>query len=557
MRNNSNRKLKNKPLNSIDTSAADKKKIVFILISIVIITFILFSKSSKFFFVTWDDPQYIINNDIIKNFSFNGIVNIFTHPVLGMYNPITILLYSLVYKFFGLNPNAYHLLNLSLHVFASLMSFFFIYKLTKRFETAGIVAVLFALHPMHASVALWISQTKTSLCAIFFFAALINYLKYLKDKYNAKYYIYVIAFFVLALLSKPNAVTLAPLLFLLDYYLTREIDKRMFLEKIPMFVLAICFGVLTVLTHAMEGDSIFNINQGYSFLNNILIANYSVVFYLEKLFLPLNLSAIYPYPENSLILPLKYYFSILAFPTIILIVYKARSFRKELIFGLLFFIITISVLLRIVPSGAFMASNQYSYISYTGFFFIAGQFISYMLDNKFKYLGRYKVELVVSLFLVIAFFTYRTSVRITRWENSITLFDDVISKYPKLMDAYTNRGFAKEQMGDKNGAYVDYNTAIDLNPNALQTLFNRALLEINMEKDDEAIDDFTKIIELKPDYGYAYLYRGIINEKRNQTKQALDDFETAELLGIDEASKHKASLKSDSIENIVDTTKSK
>src|SRR5205823_708637 len=130
---------------------------------------------------------------------------------------------------------------------ATVACFLFIYELTKRYETAAIVALLFAIHPMHVSIATWVSELKTSMYTIFYFLALVQYIKYVRNNQRVKYLIYTALFFLFSLLSKPSAVTLAPMLLLLDYYLSRKFDKKVFLEKIPFFTIALFFGVLTLL----------------------------------------------------------------------------------------------------------------------------------------------------------------------------------------------------------------------------------------------------------------------------------------------------------------------
>lgn len=537
-----------KNLKTIPLSGQNEIKNKFILGSILVLTIFLFAKSIDYYFVTWDDPQYLIENDLIRDLSFKGLINIFTTPVIGMYNPITFLVYSVVYKFFGLDPNAYHALNVFLHLLVTFLAFQFIFKLTKRYETAAIVALLFAIHPMHVSVAVWVSQTKTSLCAIFYFLSLISYIKYLQNNYTLKYLIYALLFFILGVLSKPDAVTLTPLFFLIDYYFTRKLERKLLIEKIPFFILSLFFGILTIVTHSNEGDSIFNVNKDYTLLSNLLVANYSVVFYFEKLFLPLGLSAIYPYPEQATFLPLKYYLSIPVIPALLILIYKAGRFRKEIVFGVLFFTISISVLLRIIPGDGFMTTNRYSYISYTGFFFIIGQFVTYTLDGKFSNSHNIKKYVLTGLFIFLIFFLIRSNTRISKWKNSIALYDDVLLKYPKVFVAYNNRGFAKAQMGDNNGAYVDYNTAVDLDPNAIQTYFNRALLLRKMEKLEESIADLNKVIEMNPEFGQAYFFRGLVKKQQNKTKEALADFTKAMQLEVPEAEEQIELLKSGSDE---------
>ena len=61
------------------------------------------------------------------------------------------------------------------------------------------------------------------------------------------------------------------------------------------------------------------------------------------------------------------------------------------------------------------------------------------------------------------------------WENleeRINLLDQVISLEPKNLDAYFYRALAKNDLGDYQGAIVDYSKIILIEPDA-DTYFNR------------------------------------------------------------------------------------
>ncbi len=494
---------------------------------IITITFILFSKAIRFQFVLWDDNSYITENSLIKDLSLEGIKNIFTTPVIGMYNPLAFLIYSIIFKFWGLNPGAFHFFNIIFHLIAIIVIYKFIFKLTLRYETATIVTLLFALHPMHVGVVTWVSELKTSLYLIFYFLALINYLEYIRNKYRYKYLIYTALLFILSAMSKPSAVTLAPMLFLLDYYISRNIDKRLFLEKIPFFIIAFFFGFLTIYTHSEFEDTIFDVNKSYSFINNLLVSNYSVAFYIEKLLLPIKLCTIYPYPENDVFLPLKYYLAIPVIPLILFLIHKAGIFKKELIFGLLFFVVAISVLLRIVPSGFFQTANRYTYLSYTGLFFIIGQYYTYLIDGKFSYSNKVKKFLLVLLFVMIVFYCYRTTVRIKVWENNITLFTDIIKKEPNLALAYNNRALAKKDMGDYRGAIADLDMAVKNDPEYVWAYCNRGLAKKETGDDTGAMADFNKSLSLDSNFVWAYYNRGLLKNKVKDYNGSIEDYSSA------------------------------
>ncbi|MBL0310794.1 MAG: tetratricopeptide repeat protein [Bacteroidetes bacterium] len=498
-----------------------------ILTAIAIYILVLFSPAIKYDFTNWDDPDYIISNELIRDFSLEGMAKIFTTPVIGMYNPLPFAVYSFVYHFWELNPQAYHLLSIILHILATIMLYKFIFRLTGRYEVATIVAILFAIHPMHVSVVTWACQIKTSLFLIFFFYGQSLYLDYIHNNYRIKFLVYAALLFILACLSKPSAVTFAPILFLVDYYLSRKIDKRLFLEKIPFFLIALGFGILTLMTHSDEGDSIFEVGQNYSLFDNFLVSNYSIVFYFEKFIYPRELSTIYGYPDSSTTLPLKYFLAIPVIPLIIWGVYRAGKFRKELIFGTLFFIIAISVLLRIVPSGFFGTANRYTYLSYTGLFFIMGQFYVYVKDDKFSYAGKIKNYVIGAMLAFIVFCTWRTTIRIKVWENSITLFNDVIDKQPNVAVAYNQRAIAKNSIGDNVGALEDLTKAIELDPKYAAAYNNRGSLRDLLKNYEPALEDFNKAIEIEPDYFDAYSNRGAAKFHLDRIADALADYDSS------------------------------
>jgi tetratricopeptide (TPR) repeat protein len=75
---------------------------------------------------------------------------------------------------------------------------------------------------------------------------------------------------------------------------------------------------------------------------------------------------------------------------------------------------------------------------------------------------------------------------------------------------YYNRGNAKYELSDYNGAITDYSKAIEINPNYAEAYRIRGIAKEFPEVDDwnEAIADFNKAIEINPNYAEAYLNRG-------------------------------------------------
>src|SRR5205085_3684793 len=81
------------------------------------------------------------------------------------------------YSLFGLHPFWWHLVALATQAAAAVLVWMLARRLTGDDLTAGVAALIFALHPIHVEVAAWISGVTESLMAVFFIAALLCYLR--------------------------------------------------------------------------------------------------------------------------------------------------------------------------------------------------------------------------------------------------------------------------------------------------------------------------------------------------------------------------------------------
>ena len=91
----------------------DKYLHYLILCGIIILTLIIYSGVFKNGFTNLDDDFQAVQNNYIKDITTGNIWKIFTIFWGGLYQPLTILSYAVDYKFFALNPIAYHSDNLS------------------------------------------------------------------------------------------------------------------------------------------------------------------------------------------------------------------------------------------------------------------------------------------------------------------------------------------------------------------------------------------------------------------------------------------------------------
>ena len=502
---------------------SQKKQTLIWLAVILFVTLLVYSPGFKAEFTNFDDNRYVTENPMVWSLSGENITNIFSTYYDGHYHPLTMLSMAIDYSIVGMKPWLFHAENIFFHLINTLLVFFFIRKLWGKFDVAVIASFLFGIHTFHVESVVWIAERKDVLFAFFFLLSLISYLEFLK-KNSWKYLVLSLLLFVLSCLSKGQAVALAPTILAIDYLKDRKLlSKNVILEKIPFFAIALFFGII-----AMQAHETFPYlgKTEVPLFDRIIYACYGFILYIGKLILPLNLSAYYPYPSGS---PgtVDYIFPILAIAFVFIIFWQFRK-NKPLVFSMLFFFFNIVLLLKVfqvhLQTGKFVIADRYSYVSSIGFFFLVG----YLYE---KYTAKYhskKILLTAILSLWILVMSVMTFNRSLVWNDSITLWNNVVDQYPELSWAYGKRGLAKAARNDVKGAIEDYTLAIKYDPDDPHAYNNRGNIYASRLGDLElAMKDLNKAIEVGPKFFEAYSNRGLVRFYQNDLKGAMEDLNFA------------------------------
>jgi len=576
-----------------------KYKLYYIPVLIIILTLLAYIKAFDNDFVNWDDDRYVTLNPYITEFSWENIKYFFSNFYFVMYIPLTMVSYMIDYSFVGLsNPSFYHIHNILIHSINSVLVFFLVLMIIKKiskekaFFYALISALLFAIHPMHIQSVSWIAERKDVLYSMFYLASLILYMIYIQNN-KMKFYFIALFLFLLSLFSKTQAVTLSISMVLIDYLigridLSKENIKRFFSEKkffnervinekIPFFILSSFFGLLAIFAIGgqeplAESFSTVNTsgNESYPFYENVLYSCYSFTHYVIKLFIPYNLSAIHPFPQKlDNVIPLKYW--LYPIPVLALIATTIWAFiknKKIIVFSILFFTANIILVLQLASVQNFLISEHYAYIPAISLSILLVYF-HFKLLSKFNNL---KPVLNTFWVLYIAILTIFSFYRNDVWQNSSTLWDDVIKKYPEVIVSHYNRGNYYQEQGDfaaaegdnenavkyYSEAIKDYTNTLELNPSNIGGLSNRgitlaktgnpaaAVVDFNkvvkidstygnvfsnlgnalimLNKWDSAIINYTKALKLKPDFDDAHYNRGTAYNSVGKYTEAIADF---------------------------------
>lgn len=467
----------------------------------------------------WDDPGYIRDNALIKDLSGENLKRIFSTPVMGNYHPLTILSYAIEYSYVRLEPWLYHLDSVLFHIVATVLAYFFVQKLTGRTVAAAVAALLFGLHPMHVESVAWLAGRKDVVYGSFYIAACLAYVYYLRADVakRTKWYVIVVLLFLCSLLAKPVAVTLPIVLLLIDYFEKQKVDKGAFLSKIPLLAISVAFGIRSMMDQKQFG-SLTTENLAFDTVERIALGGYAFITYLWKAVLPVGLSNFYPYPskDGGHIAPAYYLYPVAAL-AILAAVWMVRK-NRVVVFGSLFFLANIALLLQILPVGGAILADRYSYIPYLGLFFMAGWGVSAFFEpGGNKQIGKLLAGGVGAYCL---FLGTLTTERCKDWYDTASLWRDEIEKQPSAANAFNNLGFEyfnkfNESVNDQERkVYFDsanflLNRAIQLDPKFANPMVSLGELHRAANKFNEARAYYYKGLALNDKEGSANAYLGL------------------------------------------------
>ncbi|MFQ5335138.1 MAG: hypothetical protein ACE5DN_03585, partial [Flavobacteriales bacterium] len=412
---------------------------------IVVAAVAVYATSIKYDFVSYDDLEYVVANPHIRDISASSITEIFTTFYKSNYHPLTTLSYAVEYAFFGKTPMIYHFDNLLLHVLNALLVFLFIRKLGKNERVAAFAALAFVLHPMHAESVAWVSARKDLLFTLFFISSLLYYIRYKESGDGKRNYTISLLLFVLSLLSKSAAVTLPLILFVIDHFYARKLNRSSMIEKAPFLLLALAGGITAIASQYGGGAIHAQEFIGIPYYQRFFIAPFAYIYYLFQLFIPVHLSVFHPFPTISgLLLPWKYYLAAVLLVVGVLLLWKYRNkLSPTLRFALLFYTFSIFLVLQLIPFGHAVVAERYTYVAYIGPFFFIGEVL---LGEKSR-TGRFRLWAILLPAAVLISLSVLTFDRLHVWNNSMSLFNDIIDKYPEDTHGYMFRGNQYQEIG--------------------------------------------------------------------------------------------------------------
>jgi protein O-mannosyl-transferase len=503
---------------------------LWISLAILAIACAVYAPVASFDFINFDDPDMVTANPHVRQgITPAGIEWAFTSDEAANWFPVTRLSHMLDYQLFGLRSGASHLVNVLLHALAAIVLFAFLDRATRARWSSAIVALLFALHPLHVESVAWISERKDSLSALFWFLALFAYVRYTERPSVARY-LAVTAWFLLGLMSKSMIVTLPFVLLLLDFWpLRRPPSLGLLREKIPLFALSALASLATYLVQRHSGavGALAAVHLGLRAGNALL----SYVTYIAKMFWPSGLAVFYPYPAA---IPLwQVALAAAALTAVTLAVVRLWRRAPYLAVGWFWYLGTLLPVIGLVQAGGQARADRYTYVPMVGITLA----LAWGVTDLLRRWPRSQIVLAgaVALACVPA-----TRAQLAYWQNSESLFRHALAVTIGNDVAEHNLGnYLMNVPGQLPEAIGHLEASLHLSPNSAKTHteLGNALSRVP-GREREALAEYEAALRLAPDSALSHDSLGSALANANRLPEAIAEYRAAQRLAPDSAIPH-------------------
>ncbi len=531
-----------------------------------------------FGFVNLDDNRYVYDNEhVTQGLTRDSIRWAFTSLDYDNWHPLTWLSHILDRQIFGPEsaeehgkPWGHHLTNILIHGINVIVLFLALRRMTSALWPSLLVAILFGLHPLRAESVAWISERKDVLSGLFFFLTLWAYAAYASHSRSWPRYGLVVLLFIVGLMAKPMLVTLPVLLVLLDYWPLGQLGggqgragysrsgsaqrvggddlisplplspppssspgpspMRMLLEKAPLFALAAASSVVTMVAQRGAMKVIDTIT--FPMRSENALVSYAA--YIGKLFYPVNLAPLYPFPERGVPWP-NIAVAWLVLAAITALVVCLRTWRW-LVVGWLWYLVALLPVIGLVQVGVQAMADRYTYLPHIGLCIM----LAWTAEELTVNLPFRRWFWTVALVLLIPLLIQSTAAQTKTWKNSETLWTSALKANPEIALAENNLGYIVQSKGQMDEAFKHYRHAVEIRPRYVEAHINlgnmymlkaQSLRPVDMQAfrnlTDEALKHYRTAIEIRPDFEQSYVNLGTGLMLRGEFAAAAANFRTA------------------------------
>lgn len=492
----------------------------------------------------------------------------------GRYRPLTPILFALEWQIFKKkklnedgtfaknldgdfiyegNSTLYHITNILFYAFCCLMVLWTLRELLFRMKAkqrdliSFCTALLFTVHPLHTEAVANIKGADEVVTLLLSMSALLLCLQGFRLQKFGKIIIAAIVLFF-ALMAKENAITFLGVIPLAIYFLYPKKWKENLIQLLPLLIAGIAFIILrsSIIGFSLGEESKELLNNPYLKVEGNKYVPFSfgerygtILFTLGKyiqLFLIPNVLTHDYYPRAIEIMDFtnwKVIVSLLVYVGMIWYGIKSLVRRDWIGFGILFFMMTISIVSNVIfPVGTNM-SERFMFMPSVGLCLVVALLLN-------RYLKKEKIIYGVVGMLVLLF-SFQTVQRNKAWKDNFTLFMTDIENSPnsaKLLNAVGAELSQRSQYLEGQAKVDQLNKAIGYLKRALEIHpnFENAYLQLGncytfQGQPLDALPYYKKVLSLDPSDKDGIHNMGVALRDAKNFEQSVAEFKKLYSLG--------------------------
>jgi tetratricopeptide (TPR) repeat protein len=452
-----------------------------------------------------------------QGLSFKGLLWSLSTFHAANWHPLTWLSHMLDVQLFGMNPLGHHATSLLIHTANALLLCALLHRLTGFVGRSLVVALLFAIHPLHVESVAWVAERKDLLCAFFFLLALFSYLRYTR---RLRWYDFLVVLLcsALSLMAKPMSVTLPFVLLLLDRWPLQRTGasistRTLILEKTPLMLLSGISCIVTIFAQK-AGGAVIAVEK-HSMFERITNALSSYAHYLWQSLWPLDLAILYPLAYKPPILTGAVGAVIIVLTVTVSI--RQRNSRPYLLVGTLWYLGMLVPVIGLVQVGVQSHADRYTYLPLIGCYIA----VVWGLHDLAEEMNTRKTARILAAVIVLVVFAFLTRQQVHVWRNSETLFRHALAKTSENYVMHTNLGIALWDSNRQEEAIAEIRKGIAICPMYDDPHFILANALLVHGDPREAAEEYRTTLRLRPDYPHAHTNLAMALEKTGQVKEAI------------------------------------
>jgi tetratricopeptide (TPR) repeat protein len=471
----------------------------------------------------WDDDGHLTKPELQ---SLHGLWRIwFEFGATQQYYPFLHSAFWVEHLLWGDDVVGYHLVNILLHATSACLLVLILRRLA--LPAPWLAGLIFALHPICVESVAWITEQKNTLSGVFYFGSTLAYLGFDQSRARSRY-VFALALFILASLSKTTTSTLPAALLVVFWWQRGRLSwKRDVLPLLPWFALSAAAAALTswverVYIGAKGGD--FSL----SVIERVLLACRVIWFYGAKTLWPANLMFFYPRWNVSAAVWWQWLFPAGILALVIVLVYVARRNRGPLAAFLLFAGTLFPALgfFNVYPFLFSYVADHFQYLA-TVAIIVPAVAVLVQASRRIRSMPAWLPPCAAGVLLLVLGFM--TSAECGTYRDSETLYRETIARNPESWLAHNNLAYMLLNVPGALPEAVSHLTIANrLNPNYAEAHVNLGIAYSLEQKWPEAIAQYEAALRLDPKYVLAHANLGnALSNVPGRLPEAVAQYEAA------------------------------